>query len=218
GVVGDDGMLYAASGSSLLALLPDSGEESWRVDLGDDASLAPVASQAGVFVAGEREVVAVDSYSQEVTWRWSAPSPPTCLALTPEETLLVGCRDGQVASLSMLSGQPFWEEEVGSSVVGLSCALGTAVVCCQEGQLVAYDMPNGEFRWQLNLNGLGGAAPTDGAQVLVATEAGKLLSLEGQGGLPEWDVAIGAPCRGGPVPAGEWLFLLGRKDLRAFAP
>ncbi|GMU53698.1 MAG: hypothetical protein AMXMBFR33_28440 [Candidatus Xenobia bacterium] len=216
-VLADDGCLYAGSGSSLACIQASDGDRLWTLELGQPVRLAPVARNAGAFVALENQVVAVDSFSEKVVWRWKAPSSPSALTLTPEDTVLVGCQDGQLVSLPMLSGEPYFEDQLDSTVVSLAATAGVAAVACKEGQLALYPMPSGERPiWQVDLEGEPMGVLTDGQQVLVTTRQGEIQSLKG--GIIGWKVSLAGVCSLAPVAAGTWLYTVAGNQLQAFAP
>ncbi len=216
-VLAEDGFLYVGSGSALACIGAEDGTLSWSVDLGQTVRLAPVARNAGAFVALEHQVVAVDTFSEKVVWRWPAPSPPSALTLTAEDTVLVGCQDGELASLPLLSGEPSFEDQLDSEIVGLATTSGVAAVACKEGQLALYSMPSPEKPvWQVSLAQELAGVLTDGEQVLVTTRQGEIKSL--QGGLVGWSVALAGACSVAPVPAGAWLYTVAGNELQAFAP
>ncbi len=216
-VLADDGCLYVSAGSGLACIQANDGERLWTLDLGQTVRLPPVARNAGAFVALEKQVVAVDSFSEKVVWRWQAPSTPSALALTPEDTVLVGCLDGELASLPLLSGEPNFEDQLDSEIVSLATSNGAAAVACKDGQLALYSMPaGGKPTWMVDLATEPVGVLTDGEQVLVTTRQGETLSLKG--GLISWKLALAGACSVAPVPAGTWFYAVAGNQLQAFAP
>lgn len=225
GVMADDEYLYLGAGQFLISLAPDTGAEQFRVDLGEKVVLPPVARKAGAFVATEKRVVAVDSFTERVTWSWPAPTPPTALAISPDDSLLVGCSRGELTCLPLLSGETFFEKELDTdsnddpqAVAGIASVAGKAAVVGSAGEVIVYyTLSDSDPLWKLNLDTPPAGPPlTDGERVLVTTGKGELIAYKG--GRESWKMELGGPCPTSPVPAGEWLFVLAGGAVTAYGP
>ncbi len=216
GVLADDGYVYAAAGSTLVSFYPKDGSVAFTVELGETVQLPPVARNAGAFLALKSQVVAVDSFSEKVVWRWKTPHTPTCLTITPDDTVVVGCSEGEMANLPLLSGDPSFEGGFESAIAGVAAVQNYAAVLSQEGEVGLLAMPSsGDPYWKIVLDEEAAGPPlTDGAQVLVTTRKGEILSL--QGGLVEWRLKLAGTCQSVPVPAGDWLYVLAGGKLSAY--
>lgn len=218
----DESILCTNYGATLVTLDSETGEDAWKLESSQQfTDLQPVATDAGVYyaTAGPR-IKAIDLAAHAEIWQRTPPARPTSLALSPQGMLLVGCEDGQLTALSILSGKDAWNGVAScpSRVVGLACTTDHILVTGESGELVALDA-GGVLQWQVQLGEPpAGPALTDGDQVLVATVSGKLICLDAAKGLDNWRQDLGSGCVAAPISVSNWVFVLhpdGVEALRA---
>lgn len=222
GVLAADEWLYAGVGDFVVAMDPSNAELVYATKVGGPVQAVPVARSLGAFVTTKTGVVAVDAFTRKIAWRWRAPAPPTAIVASSDDTLVVGCQNGHVSVLPMLTGgdpkKPHFETDIGVPVVGIALVGGATAVLGETGYLAWFNIPNGgeSPMWTHQFSKPAGPPLTDGEQVVVATQDGQLISLKN--GQVTWKMDLGGPCKTTPTPAGDWLYVLAGGNLSAYTP
>lgn len=182
--LGDD-RLYTV-GLYLYALDPATGDQLWRLDLGEQP-FAPVYADGVVYVGtrqlldggalGAGHAVAVDAATGEVLWRHpipDAPAPETWLggvtgpgALT-SELLIVAGKNARVYGIDRVSGETRWVHHCDSPFgAGVALVEGVAVVGNSGGNIEGVRAETGKGLWKSHV----------GTSVFAVVEAGPLAMI-----------------------------------------
>lgn len=149
----DDATVYAAAGSSLVALDAATGTQLWAGTLGASAASAPAVGNGFVYVptsSGELDVFKLDGCGQMTcTPQWhanttSAISQPP--AVVPGGLVYTASADGVVraypsAGCGTTTCTSLWSAATGSTITGGPVpALGNLYVGTADGRLIAYTL------------------------------------------------------------------------------
>lgn len=179
-------------------------ERVWKVSAGDGVGevtrLRPAASGQQVVVASHDGVLlAVNAESGQTLWRQKTGLPLSGGPALGYGVVIVGTAKGELLAHDATTGARLWQVLLGAAVQSLPVLTAERVlVVTADGVVHALDRASGEQRWTYTtpvppLSLRGRAAPlVIGAQVLVPTAAGKIISLDVDTGIVEWDVRVAA--------------------------
>lgn len=206
------GLMLAACSSSPSApepgpfpKLPESRvklERMWKVQVGDGAGaqlqLRPALTAAQVFVASQSGLVmAVDAESGRQLWRKKTGQPLTAGPAAGYGMVVAGTGKGKLLAFDAQSGELRWETLLGAALHAVPALTADGVVVMSaDGVVHMLDRATGQSRWTYStsvppLSLRGSAGPmVMGSHVLVPTAAGKLMSLDAETGVVEWDARV----------------------------
>lgn len=179
-------------------------ERVWKVSAGDGvgevARLRPAASGQQVVVASHDGVLlAVDAESGRTLWRKKTGLPLSGGPALGYGVVVIGTAKGELLAHDAATGEPRWQVLLGASVQSVPVLTADRVLAVTaDGVVHVLDRDSGAPRWTYTtpvppLSLRGRAAPlVIGAHVLVPTAAGKIISLDIETGIVEWDVRVAA--------------------------
>lgn len=215
-VLGENGLLYTISETGqLYGLDPWSGTISWQADLSGagEFTTAPAVTAETIFLTRSDEtLIAVNA--DDGTLRWQAPllgaSDSGPLLDHEHNLVLVGTTYGRVHAFFADSGALSWVAVADSDIVGLAADAEQIYATTYAGAVYAWSTADGDRRWLLDAEGIISTPPlADGAQVVVATEAGEVRFIDAASGEERADARLSfqSPLVRPLIAAGGWLFV-----------
>ncbi len=186
----DTEALLGFSTGALVSVDLETGEESWRRDVGEgrypDLVAAPAVGATDYYIAGYFEpLVAIDTASRSVRWRLDVGGAyrPVLDPADKGATLYHPGTDGKLRAVSTLTGAELWVWDSGTSGAITSPQITEAglLVASSEGSVYLVDPANGTevWRWQepFQLRGISSVPVVDGRQLIFISNAGFLYSM-----------------------------------------
>jgi outer membrane protein assembly factor BamB len=177
-------------------------ERVWKVQVGQGpealAQLRPAITAQQVVAASQDGVLSShDAETGRVQWRNKTGLPLTAGPAAGYGMVVAGTGKGELLAYDSASGVLRWKVQVGAAVHAVpAVAVDRVVVLAADGVVHVLDSATGEQRWTystpvppLSLRGSAGPMVV-GTHVLVPTAAGKLMSLDMESGVVEWDVRV----------------------------
>lgn len=163
--------------------------------------LNPVANGQFIFAADHTgKVVAIDSQHGKKIWQTNTKNKFSSGPTLVEGKLLLATSDAKIVALAPSDGQILWEAKVSSEVLASPAGeKGLVLVHAIDGSVTALNSKNGEKIWQVDQSTpsltlhYSSAPVVSGDMVLVGFSTGKLLALNLQSGLIEWERTISLP-------------------------
>jgi outer membrane protein assembly factor BamB len=199
-VVGDDLVLAGFHDGSLVALTRATGERQWQRRVGEgrypDVMGAPLMAGDDVIVAGFSEpLMSLNIATRNVRWRIDTGG--TSAAVIDQDWIVHGGTDGTLRSIDRLTGAPRWSWESPSSgsltqpvVTDAGILIGSST-----DSLYLIDDESGEEIWHFEpgyrIAGVSANVAVDGRQVVMVTNAGRIMSLVVPEPSPEWAKDVG---------------------------
>ncbi len=181
-----DGFIYGLNAAD--------GSQLWSTDLGAAVVYSLAISEDGKHLyAGTmgKEMVALNSDTGTVAWRYTAPGNIWGRAILKDDVLYFGDQSGAITALSAESGAKRWEYPAGSPVIASGAFLGEEGIMfpAEKGEVVAVDY-QGTKLWSQPINGTLYSNPVQiGDRVVVAVTQGTdslLLVAYNQNGTQAW--------------------------------
>jgi outer membrane protein assembly factor BamB len=165
------------------------------------AKLNPYVNGPVVYAADHSgKIIALDRHSGKKIWTVSTGEKFTAGPTLVNGSLLLATSDAKIISYAADSGTQMWEAKVTSEVLAPpSGSQGMVLVHAIDGSISALDAKNGEVRWRVDQSApsltlrFSSTPIIAGDKVLVGSAAGKLLALNIQSGLIEWERNITQP-------------------------
>lgn len=177
-------------------------DRAWKIQVGEGAGalayLRPAVTSGQVFAASQNGLlVAVDGESGRLLWRKKTGLAFTAGPAAAYGTVVAGTGKGELAAYDARTGEQQWRAQVGAAVhAPPALTVDGVVVLSADGVVHMLDRSSGQARWTystsvppLSLRGSAGPVVLE-SHVLVPTAAGKLLSLDAESGVVEWDVRV----------------------------
>ena len=176
--------------------------KQWSVNVGDglagDVIKLHAATQANLTYVASRDgvVLAIDEQGKTV-WQQKTKLPITSGVAAGYGVVVIATAKGEVLALNPANGQTLWRKPLLAPVLA-SAALSaeTIVIQSNDGKVYGLDSKTGEKRWvydtpvpSLSLRGY--ATPLiDENLVIVATATGKIVALDVNTGIAQWESRI----------------------------
>jgi outer membrane protein assembly factor BamB len=176
--------------------------KQWSVNVGDglagDVIKLHVATQANLtYVASRDGVVLATDEQGKTVWQQKTKLPITSGVAAGYGVVVIATAKGEVLALNPANGQTLWRKTLLAPVLA-SAALSaeTIVIQSNDGKVYGLDSKTGEKRWvydtpvpSLSLRGY--ATPLiDENLVIVATATGKIVALDVNTGIAQWESRI----------------------------
>lgn len=232
---GGDGRVYATTGYGIAAAFKaDTGEQMWRVDLGNPLRGAPSVDNGKVFVlTADNQLFSLNGADGKTNWEATGTSEQAGIlgAAAPAialDTAVVGFSSGELIAIRVENGRTVWQDALART--GRSTALaalsdidappvidrGRVFAIGHGGRIAALELSTGQRVWEQNLAGT--SMPwIAGDYVFVVTLNGELACLTRGEGKIRWisqlprfkkDKKKGKPVLWqGPILAGDRLIL-----------
>jgi outer membrane protein assembly factor BamB len=134
----------------LIAVALKDGKTSWTVDA--PTSLAPAAGGAAVFVAGDKEIRALDAASGHENWRIVLDGSANLAPLFDTGWLFVGTANGHLVALRAADGGTVWSLDAGAPLSAPPAPSGNNIYLpLSDGRIVAVDLHTGQEVWTRTL-------------------------------------------------------------------
>lgn len=163
--------------------------------------LKPYA-HGGILYAADKsgKVIAMDSTSGKKIWSKNTKNKFTAGPHLADNLLLLATSNAKIVALNASNGQLVWEANVASEVLASPTGQnGVVLAHANDGSVTALNAKTGEKMWEvdqatpsLSLH-FNSAPVVVGDRVLVGFSTGKLLALNLQTGVIEWERAIALP-------------------------
>ena len=176
--------------------------KQWSVNVGDglagDVIKLHAATQANLtYVASRDGVVLATDEQGKTVWQQKTKLPITSGVAAGYGVVVIATAKGEVLALNPANGQTLWRKTLLAPVLA-SAALSaeTIVIQSNDGKVYGLDSKTGEKRWvydtpvpSLSLRGY--ATPLiDENLVIVATATGKIVALDVNTGIAQWESRI----------------------------
>ena len=176
--------------------------KQWSVNVGDglagDVIKLHAATQANLtYVASRDGVVLATDEQGKTVWQQKTKLPITSGVAAGYGVVVIATAKGEVLALNPANGQTLWRKPLLAPVLA-SAALSaeTIVIQSNDGKVYGLDSKTGEKRWvydtpvpSLSLRGY--ATPLiDENLVIVATATGKIVALDVNTGIAQWESRI----------------------------
>jgi outer membrane protein assembly factor BamB/predicted Ser/Thr protein kinase len=223
---GPDGVLYAAIADGQLVGIDDQGEIVFVLTLEDKAILVqPIAVTAtGIYgITNQYALVVVDPRSGQLVWQQTLNDRPTTPALPLEDfgVVVAGLENGQIQGMSVLSGEPRWQQSLGNSITGFAYDYEHLFVATSSGMLYALNPDDGTVFWQQSSGDALLFAPIAlEKRILTLSEVGRMQLFDAETGqeLEEMALDLNLEPTQPPVMLGGWLFVQDADGLWAYGP
>jgi outer membrane protein assembly factor BamB len=137
---------------TLIAVALKDGQPSWTVDA--QTTLAPAAGGTLVFVAGDKDIRALDAASGQATWRVVLEEPANLAPLFDTGWLFVGTENGHLVALRAADGEVVWTLDAGAPLNAPPAPAGNSIYLpLTDGRIVAVDVRTGRALWTRTLPG-----------------------------------------------------------------
>ena len=184
--VHSDLVLAGFHNGAVVGLNRATGAREWQRQVGEgrypDIIGSPVVVESDVLVSAfSSPLVSLNIDTQNVRWRIDAGASDA--PIVSGETVWFGGSDGRLLSLDVVTGAPNWSWEApeGGS---LTAPVGTPaglLVASSNGGLYLVDSAVGRTLWELEpgyaIAGVSAELSVDGRQVVMVTNAGRIISL-----------------------------------------
>jgi outer membrane protein assembly factor BamB len=178
----------------------------WSQEIGEGTdkrrlSLIPALEGGRLFVAdAEGLVTALNAGDGRLLWQRETGLPLSGGPGVTGTRLFLGSTDGDLLALSASDGSELWRTKVSSEVLSVPRVAGeTVVLHTLDDSIYGFDTATGEPRWSYAsrapvLTLRGSSTPIiAGDYVVVGVSGGKLVKLEAESGLPEWETTVTPP-------------------------
>ncbi len=149
-IYGDN--LYVVSQEGILrAINMENGTEDWSVSLKGDSNATPVISNNTVFVGNNESFKAIDIESQEILWKYNTSEEAIeGAAYVDNDTVYVGCDDGNVYGFNIAEGNKTFEADLGDDEIVSSPIVvnDTLYVASTNGNVYSINTNNTTINWQ----------------------------------------------------------------------
>jgi len=195
--VRNDTVVGAGEDGALHALLAESGEKIWQVELVDERlRVAPVISGNLLLVGTARgRLYALDMADGEERWQRELDSGVRTTPLVADGRIWVGSATGRIASLELESGRRLWTSELGAlPAAGLALTQGILVVGAVDRNVYGLDAESGEEVWRFETEGVVRSSPAaTRTTVYCASSDGHLYALMAATGRLLWKFRLEGP-------------------------
>jgi len=185
-VLDGDLVLAGFHNGALVGLTKTLGERKWQRSVGEgrytDLIGAPVVVGEDVILSGfSSPLVSVKLDSRNIRWRIDTGG--STAAIVDGERVYHGSGDGKLRSVDALTGSSIWTWEAPKESALTSPVMTEAglFVGTADGGLYLVDEESGEQTWKLmsehNISGFSAAIAVEGRQMVVVTNAGRVMSL-----------------------------------------
>lgn len=169
----------------LRAINPETGSQSFKIELGSYIPASPACYGEMLYIAlHEGEIVAVDSASKTIKWRFKADEKSEFLIspLVNDEFVIAVSRKGKILVLDRATGKLFRTINHNAEIISEPVIDQKLLfVADSDGNLIAYELSTGRKLWQ-KLHGASVEAP-----VAVLDNAILVADMEGALSLYGWN-------------------------------
>ena len=176
--------------------------KQWSVNVGDglagDVIKLHAATQANLtYVASRDGVVLATDEQGKTVWQQKTKLPITSGVAAGYGVVVIATAKGEVLALNPANGQTLWRKTLLAPVLASAALTAeTIVIQSNDGKVYGLDSKTGEKRWvydtpvpSLSLRGY--ATPLiDENLVIVATATGKIVALDVNTGIAQWESRI----------------------------
>ena len=193
----DHGVVFVGAANGPLTAVGSTGNMLWQLHL-DPGDIATPAVHDGLLLAasglgvsaGPHTIYGLDATTSDVRWKWAAPSgQEVYVGGIDGDLALVLSADGNAYALDLPTGSGgptlLWSFKTGGPV-GSAPAIAGGVVYIAGGDRTVYavDEPTGTKIWSQPVSGQPGAIGVVGERLYVATDLGRVISIQGAPGSP----------------------------------
>lgn len=177
-------------------------ERVWKVQVGGGPDALPqlrpaITGQQVVAASRDGVLAAHDAETGRLQWRNKTRRPFTAGPAVGYGLVVAGTGKGELLAYDAVSGASRWAVQLGAAVNAVPALTAERVVALTaDGVVHMLDRSSGEQRWTystpvppLSLRGSAGPVVL-GSHVLVPTASGKLLSLDLESGVVEWEARV----------------------------
>jgi len=194
-------------GGKLIAVALTDGHTHWTVDA--PTMLRPATGQMLVFVASEKEILALNVADGHPRWRISLEGSATVAPLFDTGWLFVGTDTGALVALRAIDGRVLWRLDAGASLSTSPAPSGDNIyVPLTDGRIIAADLRTGKALWTRKLSG----PPTDilalDDRLFVGSEDNYFYCIALKDGEIKWKWRTGGDIVGAPVVDGRRVYFM----------
>jgi len=224
-----NGTVYVgAYDGAMYAFDLETGDRTWKRNLGDAIGSSPAYYDGVVYIAVEYippdgSVFGLNAATGEVVFRSTRPTdhPHSTIAIDLDAgKLVVGSNDGVLYGWEFPSGEPAWTFETGDAIKGpVATHDGGAFVGSWDGNVYRVDLETGTEDWAYETNGKvmsGPSVDVERGTVYVGSHDWRLYALDLETGERDWAFDACGMIIGCPTVTSETV-LVGSYDDRLWA-
>lgn len=209
----DERTAYVALRDGTLAAIDlDTGLPRWRVAAA--TSLAPATGGGLVFAAVAGDIAAFDAESGRAMWRVPLPGGAAAPLYWDTGWLVASTPDGDLAAFRAEDGELVWRQKLGAALAAEPApALDRLYLGLADGRLVCVLLATGEPVWTRTLAGRVTALLALEDQLVAATAARDVLSVDLRRGRDRWTWRVGGDVSGVPAADDRRVFFAARDNV-----
>lgn len=185
-------------GGKLTAVALTDGHTDWTVDA--PTMLRPATGQLLVFVASEKEILALNVADGHVRWRISLEGSATVAPRFDTGWLFVGTDTGHLVALRAVDGQVLWRLNAGANLSASPAPSGDSIyVPLSDGRIIAADVRTGTALWTRTLQGSPAEILALDDRLFVGSDDNYFYCIALKDGAIKWKWRTGADIVSAPV-------------------
>ena len=184
--------MYVVSQEGVLkAIDMENGTEDWSISLKGDSNATPVVSNNTVFIGTNESFKAVDIESQDILWKYNTSEEAIeGAAYVDNDTVYVGCDDGNVYGFNIADGNKTFEADLGDDEIVSSPIVvnGTLYVASTNGNVYSININDTTINWQYATGDEIHSSPaySDG-KIIIGSDDDSVYALNESNGALCWD-------------------------------
>jgi eukaryotic-like serine/threonine-protein kinase len=208
---------FPLQSGEVVALNRETGETEWSVPF--ESAATPVVGDGILYVAGAREVQAIQTSSGQLGWTASLDAETLGSPVLQEDLILLLVKPDQLRTLRASDGTEIWRRQIGAEASSPTLATDTTGIWLANGsRLRKFASSDGQLIWEQELGGVLGQPAVAGDRVFVGSTDNSLYALDAESGRLAWRSKAGGDVVG--AVADERLLYVASLDnlLRALRP
>ncbi|MCH8981887.1 PQQ-like beta-propeller repeat protein, partial [candidate division KSB1 bacterium] len=193
---------------TLTAYNLEQGKHLWKINAGDIAS-EPLVTSEGIFVSALYNHI--DKYRLETgerIWTFKSEGQHHSSPALSQNTLVVGCDNGNIYALNAEKGTLKWEVTTGASIFATPIIKDEKVfVGSSDSVFYSLNLEDGEIFWEFQADRpIYETAATDGERVVFGASNGQVYCLDFESGEEVWSFKAKSLVSTAPLISGDVVF------------
>jgi len=217
GALDEARVYFPLQSGEIVALNRETGETEWSVPF--ESAATPVVGDGVVYVAGARELQAIQKSSGQLGWTASLDAETLGSPVLQGDLILFLVKPDQLRALRASDGSESWRRAIGAEASSPALATDTTGIWLANGsRLRKFASSDGQLIWEQELGGVLGQPAVAGDRVFVGSTDNSLYALDAERGRLAWRSKAGGDVVG--AVADERLLYVASLDnlLRALRP
>ncbi|HSL20699.1 MAG TPA: PQQ-binding-like beta-propeller repeat protein [Vicinamibacterales bacterium] len=211
----DEGRLFAATETDLVAIGAASGRLEWRRAV-RSVTAPPVAKAGWVVVGSGQDLLAIRGRDGQVIWQTPLTASIAGAPAIDGDRVYVPLDDASVAAVEITTGAIVWRTRLPAVAGRLTVAGDRVFAGCEDNFFYAVDARDGDrdWRWRTGADVIAPAAH-DGERVYFASLDNVIRALDFGSGVQRWRHPMEMRPLAGPAIEGELLLVSAGREVRA---